>query len=417
MENEDKIIEDKKVEQKVSKTKKEEKKIIEDKKCIKCGNLIEENDSFCYSCGWNQNKPIALGKKEEKSFSILKLSLVLVLLLVFFTIALYIWRGFENSSNNINYGNKNVTINDTGIADAVEKVYDSVVVVQNYIGEKLYGTGSGFVYKTDDKYGYILTNSHVLSNATEIRVKFTNNEVVKVDVLGSDEYADVAVLKVPKKNVEQVAVIGDNTKMRPGDTTFAIGTPVDEKTYSWSVTRGILSGKDRLVSIENSYMNVLQTDTPINAGNSGGPLCNANGEVIGITNMKLASDQIEGMSFAIPIEDATDYADGIITGKKIDRPYIGVALYDAQESFFKSTTYVVVSSVERGSAAEKAGMKKDDVITHINDVEVSNVSHFKYKLYTYKVGDTVKIKVKRGKEEKTLKVTLESNIKIGRAHV
>ena len=133
---------------------------------------------------------------------------------------------------------------------------------------------------------------------------FTDKKEVDADFVGADEYADIAVLKVDKKNIKEVAITGDNSKMRVGDTTFAVGAPLDSDKYSWSVTRGILSGKDRTVSTGNSYMTVLQTDTPINSGNSGGPLCNANGEVIGITNMKLVSSSIEGMSFAIPIDDA-----------------------------------------------------------------------------------------------------------------
>lgn len=380
------------------------------RRCIKCNNLISENDKYCFICGADQTmvQTNKTNNKNKGNFSVLRFFLVIIILLGFFAGSLYIWRYFENSSNNINYSNKKVTIDDTGIADAVEKVYDSVVVVENHVNGRLYGTGSGFVYKTDNSYGYILTNNHVLQNATEIQVKFTNNETTKAEVLGNDDFSDVAVLKVPKKNIIQVAEIGDNSKMRVGDTTFAVGTPLDAKTYSWSVTRGILSGKDRLVSSGSSYMKVLQTDTPINSGNSGGPLCNANGEVIGITNMKLASDQIEGMGFAIPIETAVDYANSFIKGTNVDRPYVGVSIYDASESFFSNNTYVVVDGVEPNSPADKGGIKKGDIITKINNETVENSSYFKYKLYSYKVGDTVKITVKRDNKEITLKVKLES---------
>ena len=399
--------EEKKQEEKIE-IKKEETKQAE-KRCIKCNNLISEKDQFCYICGSDQTKIPVVKEKKESSFSILRLFIALVLLLAFFAGGLYIWRYFDSSSNHINYSNKKVTIDDTGIADAVEKVYDSVVVVENHVNGKLYGTGSGFVYKTDNSYGYILTNSHVLQNATEVQVKFTNNETTKAEVLGNDDFSDIAVLKVPKKNVIQVAQLGDNSKMRVGDTTFAIGTPLDSKTYSWSVTRGILSGKDRMVSSGSSYMKVLQTDTPINSGNSGGPLCNANGEVIGITNMKLASDLIEGMGFAIPIETATNNADNFVKGTKVERPYIGVSIYDASQSFFSSETYVVVDGVEPESPAEKAGMKKGDIITKIDNDKVENASYFKYKLYAHKVGETVNITVKRDNKEITLKVKLESS--------
>lgn len=380
-------------------------------RCVNCNNFISSKDEFCYVCGWNQNKTIPVKSNKGNSFNVGKLLLTLVLLLLFFTAGLYIWRYFDNSESNINYGNKNVTINDTGIADSVEKVYDSVVVVENYVNGKLYGTGSGFVYKTDNNYGYILTNNHVVNGATEVNIKFTNDKSAKADVLGSDDFSDVAVLRVAKKNITQVAQIGKNNKMRIGDTTFTVGAPLDAKTYSWSVTRGILSGKDRLVSSGNSYMKVLQTDAPINAGNSGGPLCNANGEVIGITNMKLASEQIEGMGFAIPIETAIKYADSTIKGDKIDRPYIGVVLYDASQSFFSSDVYVVVESVEKGSAADEAGIKKGDIISKVEGEEIKNTSHFKYKLYSYNVGDKIKITVNRAGKDITFKVKLDSNVK------
>lgn len=386
------------------------KKEIEKKACVKCGAEILKEDEFCFKCGHKQSEPVPVVVKKSKSnFSVLKLFVSLFLILLFFAGALFIWRYYQNSENNINYGNKNVTIDDTGIADAVEKVYDSVVVVENYVNGKLYGTGSGFVYKTDNTYGYILTNNHVINNATEVNVRFTNKEKVKADVLGNDDFSDVAVLKVPKKNITQVAVLGNNSKMRVGDTTFAVGTPLDAKAYSWSVTRGILSGKNRLVSSGSSYMNVLQTDTPINSGNSGGPLCNANGEVIGITNMKLASDQIEGMGFAIPIETAIDYANGFVKGEKVDRPYIGVSIYDASESFFSNNTYVVVDGVEANSPAAEAGMRKGDIILKVDGESVENSSHFKYKLYEHKVGEKIDIVIKRDNKEMTFKVKLGSN--------
>ena len=216
------------------------------------------------------------------------------------------------------------------------------------------------------------------------------------------------MLKVDKKNIKQVAQLGNNEKMRVGDTTFAVGTPLDAKTYSWSVTRGILSGKNRVISSGSTYMNVLQTDTPINSGNSGGPLCNANGEVIGITNMKLASDEIEGMGFAIPIETATSYAEQFVSGKSVDRPYIGVSIYEDGASVFSTNTSVIIGSVESGSPAEKAGLKKDDIIVKINNDEVQNAAYFRYKLYSYKAGDKVKLTVKRDNKEEIVEVTLGS---------
>lgn len=300
---------------------------------------------------------------------------------------------------------KDVTVTDTGIADAVEKVYNSVVTVKNYSRGKLYSTGSGFVFKTDSKYGYILTNYHVINGGSNVSVIFTNNKEEEVNVVGYDEYSDIAVLAVDKDKVISVATTGSSEDMRIGDTTFAVGTPVDSSIYSWSVTRGILSGKNRMVQVDNYVMSVLQTDTAINSGNSGGPLCNSNGEVIGITNMKLASSQIEGMGFAIPIEDALKNAETIISGQKISRPYIGVSIYDAT-NYFSGATGLYVEYVEKDGPADKAGLKKGDKIIKVGDVEVNNSSYFRYQLYKYNIGDKVKITVSRNGSEKTLTVTL-----------
>ena len=303
---------------------------------------------------------------------------------------------------------KDVTVTDTGIADAVEKVYDSVVTVKNYSRGQLYSTGSGFVFKTDDKFGYILTNYHVISGGSEVSVVFTNNKEEKVTVVGYDEYSDIAVLSIDKSNILATAQLGSSESLRIGDTTFAVGTPVDSNVYSWSVTRGILSGKNRMVQVDNYVMSVLQTDTAINSGNSGGPLCNANGEVIGITNMKLASSQIEGMGFAIPIDDAVKNAESLISGKKINRPYLGVSIYD-NNNYFSNDTGVYVESVEHGGAADKAGIKKGDKIIKIEDTEITNTSYFRYQLYKYNIGDKIKITVERDGKEKTFTVTLTSN--------
>ena len=307
----------------------------------------------------------------------------------------------------------NIKIDDTGIAGSVLKVYDSVVVVETYKNNKLYATGTGFVFKEDDNYGYILTNHHVIEDGTSFKVKFTNGEEQEVTVVGSDEYSDIAVLKVNKEYVISVATIGSSEEMLVGDTTFVIGAPLDADTYSWTVTRGILSGKDRLVEVTSStyrsvVMNVLQTDTAINSGNSGGPICNANGEIIGIVNMKLSSSQVEGMGFAIPIEVALEYADNFISGKTIIRPYLGVSMYDLSSSIFSTETGIYLRAVESGSPADKAGLKEGDVIIAINDKEVSTSAYLKYELYKHNVGDEVTIKYKRDNKEYTTTVTLGS---------
>ena len=195
--------------------------------------------------------------------------------------------------------------------------------------------------------------------------------------------------------------------MRVGDTTFAVGAPVDSNTFSWSVTRGILSGKNRIVEMSEGVIQVLQTDTAINSGNSGGVLCNSNGEVIGVTNMKLASSTVEGMGFAIPIEDAILYADSFIKGEKISRPYLGVSIYDKYANYFSTESEgVFIEYVEKNGSAYKAGLQKGDRILKVNGKEITSASLFKYELYKYRIGDKIKITIERDGKEKTVEVTL-----------
>jgi serine protease Do len=161
-------------------------------------------------------------------------------------------------------------------------------------------------------------------------------------------------------------------------------------------------------------MQVLQTDAAINSGNSGGPLCNSNGQVIGITNMKLVTNGVEGMGFAIPIEQATSFADQIISGQNVSRPYIGVSMVDAnieayaREYGIKPCDGVLIGSVEANSPAEKAGLKAGDVIVGMNDVDIKNVATLRYQLYKYKAGEVVTVSYLRGGSSVTTRLTLGS---------
>jgi len=321
----------------------------------------------------------------------------------------------------INKSEKEVTVTETGIADAVEKLYDAVVVVGAYKNGMLASNGTGFVYEQDDKFAYILTNSHVVNGSTSVKVKFTNNKVENVEVVGDDTYSDIAVLKLDKEKVLKVAELGDLNNSRVGDTVFAIGAPLDDE-YSWTVTRGILSGKDRLVSISSTnsgaadmVMSVMQTDAAINSGNSGGPLANSNGQVIGITNMKLVSDGVEGIGFAIPIGDAITYASELRTNGNIERPFLGISMLDATDTYNLSRyritldvnqTGAVVIDVQENSPADKTGLKMGDVITKIEDYDVESVARLKYYLYKYSPGDKVKVTFIRDGKTKTDTITL-----------
>lgn len=320
---------------------------------------------------------------------------------------------------------KNVTITDTGLAESVEKVYDAVVVVSTYRNNQLYSSGTGFVYKKNDGKAYILTNNHVIDKGNKVTVTFTNGEVIETEIIGSDELSDIAVLAVADSEEIVVAELGKSETLRVGDTSFAVGAPLNS-VYSWSVTRGIISGKDRMVEVSSGsgdyVMKVLQTDAAINSGNSGGPLCNANGEVVGITSLKLVDESVEGMGFAIPIEVALDYANKLVNGEKITQPYMGISMYNVTDAYYDPRYYsklvknditsgVIVVEVAKGSPAEKAGLQSGDIIIKVNDDEVLSVGYFRYYLYNYSAGDKITVTYIRDGNEKTATVTLESSNK------
>lgn len=313
-----------------------------------------------------------------------------------------------------------ITIDETGISTAVGKIYDATVTIQNYQKNSLYSSGSGFIYKKDDNYGYILTNYHVVEGSDSIVITLSNDAQVEGTYLGGDEYADLAVVRIDGDNVTQVATIGSSEDSNVGDTVFTVGSPVGY-AYRGSVTKGILSGKNRMVTVSiNStsdwVMNVLQIDATINPGNSGGPLLNVNGEVIGINSLKLVKDEIEGMGFAIPIEYAMKYVDNFEKGEAIERPLIGInminvsdtySLYQYNISIDSSVkSGVVVTGIVSGSGADKAGLKKGDIIIGINDQEVTSAAYLKYLLYQYDVGDKIELTIIRNGKEKNIDVTL-----------
>jgi len=313
------------------------------------------------------------------------------------------------------------------IKTSVNLVYDSVVTVLNFNSKYTSSPnslGTGFVYKMDDNYGYILTNNHVVSGADKIKVTNTQDVTVEATKLGSDEYADLAVLQVDKSFVLQVAKLGDSTSLEIGDTVFTVGTPIST-TYAGSVTKGIISGKNRTVTVTldngtDFMMEVMQTNAAINPGNSGGPLVNMQGEVVGINTLKLVEDEIEGMGFSIPIEMATAVLDRLEQGEKIERPLLGVSLIDANNNYalFKYKVYldktyengVIIIDVEKKSTAETIGLKSKDVITKVNDTVIKDTLHFKYILYKYSIGDTIKITYERAGIENTVDVTLNNAI-------
>ena len=264
------------------------------------------------------------------------------------------------------------------------------------------GSGSGVII-TDD--GYIVTNNHVVEGADTIHVYLQDGTKYDAKLIGTDTFSDLAVVKIEASGLH-AATIGSSGNATVGDTVYAIGNPLGVLTSS--VSKGIISGLDRTITIDGISMTLMQTDASINPGNSGGGLFNESGELIGIVNAKSASLEVEGLGFAIPVDSAkpviTDLVDlGYVTG----RPYIGITMQDVSLRYGNSNsdrnnpfsfymdnyvTRVQVMSVESGSAAEKGGLLVNDILTSLNGKEITGSSQFAAMLYEYKVGDTVTIR-------------------------
>ena len=372
----------------------------------------------------------------KKGTKVVVISIVVGIVLIF-AIAGVITLGclgvFKTENVNITKTEKEVTVTDEGIADAVDKIYDAVVIVETGNSkDSITGWGSGVVYDKDDKYAYILTNHHVVDDAKYVLIEYTDESQTEAEIVGSDEIQDIAVLKVPVDTILAVAEVGSSNDLELGDTVFTVGTPVG-LSYKFTVTRGILSGKDRLCQMSSSnssyygmmtqsntwYMSLLQVDATINSGNSGGPLANSNGQIVGITNSKLSSSystvSIENMGFAIPIEDAMNVASQIRKDGKVTRPFFGVSVSPISnasrlgvEIDSSVTTGALVTSVENGSTAADAGIKVGDVITKIGNDELKNYKYFRYYLYRHSIGEKVTFTYLRDGKEKTVEVTLKS---------
>ena len=317
---------------------------------------------------------------------------------------------------------KTVNVVDDGISEGIDNVYNAVVVIETYKNNKVASTGSGFAFKEVNNVTYVMTNNHVISGGTKVVLTLPNDEEVEATVVGSDSFTDIAVLKIPSNDNLKIANLSSASKVKVGDTVFAVGAPLG-KQFKSTVTRGILSGKDRLVettsSNEELLMNVMQTDASINPGNSGGPLCDASGNVIGVTSLKIVESSVEGLGFAIQIDDALNYANNLIANGKIVRGYVGIKMINASETFQllrsgisidKSVTDgVVVYEVINDSPASRAGLEKGDVIVKVGKDDVKSIAEFRYYLYKYNVGDNVELTIYRNGKTEKLKVKIEES--------
>ena len=301
--------------------------------------------------------------------------------------------GKEMTASEVYAANVNSTV---GITTSIET---------NYFGYRTMAAaaGSGFILSDN---GYIVTNYHVVADANEIKVTTYDNKEYSAELIGYDEDKDLAVLKIEAEGLTPV-VLGDSDLMNVGDNVIAIGNPLGELTFS--LTQGAISALNRSITIENTAMNLIQTDCAINSGNSGGALFNSYGEVIGITNAKYSGDSssasIDNIGFAIPINSVRDIINSIIDKGYVEKAYIGVQVYDL-EGFRNIMEGAVVYAVEEGSPADKAGLMQNDVITAVDGKQISGQSELRSILSAGKEGDVVTLSVYRQGEVIEVEVTL-----------
>jgi serine protease Do len=314
-----------------------------------------------------------------------------------------------------------VTEVDTAVTKAVESVGPSVVTVVSTIpgGTTLLGrlpdqtaSGSGAIISTD---GYILTNNHVVEGATQVDVILADGTQLPAKLVGTDIYADLAVLQA-QGEMPAVATLGNSDGLKPGETVIAIGSPLGD--FVNTVTVGVVSALGRVIDTGQGYQmeDLIQTDAAINQGNSGGPLVNLAGEVIGINTLIVrgggfGSAVAEGLGFAIPVNTARAIADQIIEKGYVARPYLGIRWLTVTPRLASSYDLpvewgVFVSEIGSDSPAARGGVRQGDIITRIGDIDLDENHSFINALFTYEPGETIPLEIVRGGQKLEVRVTL-----------
>ncbi|NLC97317.1 MAG: trypsin-like serine protease [Erysipelotrichaceae bacterium] len=303
----------------------------------------------------------------------------------------------NTTANNDNYS----------IQEVVSKVAESVVQIKvkslstGFLGQTITGesAGSGVILSND---GYIVTNNHVVEGADSIYVILNDDTQYTATLVGTDVKSDIAVIKVEANNLVS-ATLGDSNSILVGDTAIVIGNPLGE--FGGTVTSGIISALDREITVGNQAMNLLQTNAEVNPGNSGGGLFNSKAELVGIINAKTSANDVEGLGFAIPINDAKTVIEQIIDkGYVSNRATLGI--YTAEIGYnnqgYEAGLYV--SEVIEGSGAYDAGIQAEDRIIAINNIEISTYAELSRQLKNYKPNDTIKLTIVRNN------TTIEKNV-------
>lgn len=281
-------------------------------------------------------------------------------------------------------------------ADIYEKNVHSIVSIEGE-GEDNYGSGTGVVMTAD---GYILTNAHVVADMRRVRVVFSDDSFLPARLMGADAEEDIAVLKVEAKNLTP-AEFGDSDQLRCGDMVVAIGDPLGYRT---SITQGIVSALDRTVEVDGVLMDLIQTSAPINFGNSGGALINDHGQVVGITTIKIVSDDgaVEGLGFAIPMARVKLVADRLIDGRAAAMLGVTVLTQPTEEGGLS------VYQVEKSSNAWTAGVREDDVLLSVNGIQTDSLDSLKRIVAGLVVGQEATVRVSRDGQEMEFSFVIQS---------
>ena len=361
----------------------------------------------------------------------------------FVTFQLYQKQGNQATNNNSGTVTQTSYKNENSTTQAVNKIKDAVVSVITYSANKqssVFGTeesnsdtdnqqiaseGSGVIYKKNENDAYIVTNTHVINGASKVDIRLADGTKVPGEIIGSDTFSDIAVVKISSEKVTTVAEFGDSSQLNVGETAIAIGSPLGSE-YANTVTQGIISSLNRNVSLKSEdgqaiSTKAIQTDTAINPGNSGGPLVNIQGQVIGITSSKIASNggtSVEGLGFAIPSNDVQNIIKQLESDGKVTRPALGIQMVnlsnvganDLRKLNIPSglTSGVVVRSVQSNMPAN-GHLQKYDVITKVDDKEITSSTDLQHALYNHAIGDTIKITYYRNGKEETTSIKLDKN--------
>ena len=363
----------------------------------------------------------------------------------FVTLQLYQKQGNQATNNNSGTVTQTSYKNENSTTQAVNKVKDAVVSIITYSSsssrqssvfnaddtnsdsdnQQIASEGSGVIYKKDDKDAYLVTNTHVINGASKVDIRLADGTKVPGEIVGSDTFSDIAVVKISSEKVTTVAEFGDSSQLSVGETAIAIGSPLGSE-YANTVTQGIISSLNRNVSLKSEdgqaiSTKAIQTDTAINPGNSGGPLVNIQGQVIGITSSKIASNggtSVEGLGFAIPSNDAQNIIKHLESDGKVTRPALGIQMVnlsnvgasDLRKLNIPSglTSGVVVRSVQNNMPAN-GHLQKYDVITKVDDKEIASSTDLQHALYNHAIGDTIKVTYYRNGKEETTSIKLDKN--------